>query len=164
MENDEIVVDPDKPFRFWELVGKPHYETLPGETAGEFLARINDPSKWLYGSELRDEMMLRTASTLPRFSNLSRKAFIHYAGSRYNPHTITFMQETELRTLIKWLIEYKVEGRVKGYDRELVDYVLRDFIYKLLEIPFPEDYKPLDREILPEFRSPYHGITESPPN
>ena len=161
---DEFVIKPgiEGTVDFYDLPGI--IKSLPGETPGEYLARINDPTKWLYGSELRDHLFLHSPSMLPRYAHLSRKAFIHYAGSKYNPHTIEFMDELVLRDLIKSMIEYKVQGRCKGYDWEGVNAVLMDMVHQILKIPFPEDYKPLDREVLPEFRSPFHGIELLPPN
>lgn len=161
MEDFEIKPGTEASIQFSDLCKT---ETLPDETPGEFLARINDPSKWLYGSEVRDNMLLRGKTSLARYGHLARKAFIHYLGSRYNPHTVDYMDEIQLRTLISWIIEYKVQGRVQGYDWELIDNLLIKFIHDLMEIQLPDDYKPIDREMLQEFRSPYHGLELLPPN
>ena len=124
----------------------------------DLLTKINEPHKWLYGSELRDRMLLQNPATLSRYGHLARKALFHYAGENYNPHTISIMSEVHIRTLIQWTIEYKVQGRCKGYDWELIDNFFMKVVYGELDLTLPSDFKKIDREVLPEFRSPYHGL------
>jgi len=149
---------------FWDLAGCKKYKRFAHETDLDFLARINDPTKWLYGSELRDEMLLRAESTLPRFAHLSRKAFIHYAGERYNPHEISIDSEITLRFMIKGIIEYKVEGRVKGYDWEYIDNFLMKVVSDILDLNLPFDMKRIHQGPLPEFKSLFHDLENTTPH
>jgi|GEM_PF-2886072 len=161
MEDNQSHIGLDEPVNFYELTGisKPKkHEQLPGETPKEFLARINDPTKWVYGCPVRDKMLLSDPYMLPRFASLSRKAFMHYGGEHYNPHTISMMSELFIRTIIKESIEYKVQGKTKNYDWELLNNLFIKFIRDELNLPMPDGYKMMEREILPEFRSPFHHL------
>jgi hypothetical protein len=160
MDDFEITPGLENGISFWELAGKPQYKQLEGETAGQFLARINDPTKWVYGSELRDRFLLKEPLMLPRFAHLSRKAFMHYGKERYNPNTISTWSELHVRTLIKWTIESKIERHISGYDWEWIDNFFMKVIYGELGLKLPDDYKPINRKILPQFRGPFFEITQ----
>jgi len=162
-QQDTTASVPEESVKFWELAGVSRHETLPGETAGEFLARINDPSQWLYGSALRDELLLRDNVTLPRFGYLARKAFIHYGGEHYNPHTISYEDELFMRCTIGNFIDYKLTGRVM-YDWELIDNVLKQIVSNALRINLPYDQKRIDEGFKAEFRSPYDDLKTDRPN
>jgi hypothetical protein len=149
---------------FYELAGYEQQDNLPEETPEEFLARINDPTKWVYGSASRDKELLHSAELLPRFAHLSRKVFMHYGKEHYNPHTISISSELHVRVLIMWTIQEKIDRNVTGYDWELLDNFFLKVIYGELNLELPDDYKPLDREVLPELRGPFFGITLKPSN
>ena len=162
MKDYEVKPGTDATIKFWELTGVPQYETLSAETAGEFLDRINDPTKWLYGSELRDNFLLHDTNNFCRFGHLARKAFIYYGGENYNPHTISIRSELFMRLLIRDTSEYKVQGKAKDYDWELIDNFLMRVVYDELGLELPLDYKAIDREVLPKFRSIFHGLDFEP--
>ncbi|MFD0750625.1 hypothetical protein ACFQZS_10755 [Mucilaginibacter calamicampi] len=162
--SNTITTYKDESVNFWDLAGEPKRKTLESETAGQFLARINDPSKWLYGSELRDEMFLKWEGSIPRFGHLARKILIHYGGEHYNPHTVPYMTERFIRQLIKNTIELKVQRHIVGYDWELIDNFLKKVVCDELGLDLPSDYKPLNRQVLPELRGPFWPLDLTLPN
>lgn len=127
--------------------------------SNELYRKLNDPSKWIYGCEVRDHV-LSQPENFPFYAHLTRKVFMHYAGERYNPHTIPMIREIHMRHLVKLVIEYKVNGKVKGYDWELLNVYFPAEINALLGLDIPYDKDRLEEGLRPEFKSPFHGLND----
>lgn len=85
-------------------------------------------SKYLYGSEYRDNALLRDNTALPFYAKLARKALIYYSRDHYNPETISIPQEIFIRVVIKEFVTYKISNRIKYYDWQFIDHFLRRII------------------------------------
>ena len=127
----------------------------------ELYKKYNDPSKWFYGSEVRDNILLRDPVSLPRYGHLARKALMYYAGDRYNPHTITMSNELHIRQLIQAFIAQKVLGEIKDYDCEFLNNFFAFAIGNILDIDIPHNSARIDQGIKDELKTPLYYMTET---
>lgn len=146
---------------FSDLIKSPEDKQKEQLEARQFLASINNPAEWLYGSIARDRYLLHNNSSLPRYGHLARKAFVHYAKERYNPHTISITNEIHIRQLIMLTIEAKVFRRIKDYDWDALDNYFAKAIGNILDIDIPYDQARLDQGIREDLKTPLFYAKEA---
>lgn len=110
----------------------------------------------IYGSNDREKLFLNSPNCKRRYAALGRKILTHYAGDKYNPHTIEFYVEHFIRLHIETFIQQKVFYNLKSYDWEYIDNFFKKVVSELMRIDIPFDMQLFERGIEPEF------ITSSP--
>ena len=117
---------------------------------------------YFYGDEWRDYRFLRHPHWLPRFAHLSRKLLMHYAGDRYNPHTILLADEYLVRVHIQDLINYRIHHRTTGYDWDYIDHFFRKFIGDIYGIDLQPDLQRIEQGIQPPYKGYIHEGNATP--
>ena len=115
-------------------------------------------SKWFYGCEYSDQFLFRDPKSLPRFGHLARKTLSHYLGDHYNPHKHALINEPFIRQIIQGFIQYKIDHKTIGYDREFIDNFFKKMIGDLYGVPLEYDQKRIDQGILPPYRGVLHDV------
>lgn len=103
----------------------------------------------IYGSNDREELFLNSPDCKRRYAALGRKILAHYAGDKYNPHTVEFHVERYIRIMIEGFVQAKVLYKHKGYDWEYIDNFFKKVVSFSMEINIPYDQKRLDAGINP---------------
>ncbi|MEO7881292.1 hypothetical protein [Mucilaginibacter sp.] len=115
-------------------------------------------SKWFYGCQYSDQFLFHEPKSLPRFGHLARKALMHYLGDHYNPHKDATIHEPFIRLLIQGFIEYRIQHKTIGHDRDYIDNFLKKVIGDLYRVPLEYDQRRIDQGILPPYRGILHDV------
>ena len=118
-------------------------KTLPKKSYNDYF--LADAAKYFYGDPFSDQYLLHDPRSLPRYGHLVRKAMMHYARDRYNPHEHGLMHEPFLRGMFKEIIERKILHRLPDHDWAWIDNSLKRYIGGCLHLDLPYDQAVIDR-------------------
>lgn len=99
----------------------------------------------IYGSNDRERLFLETPKCRRRYAALARKVLSHYAGNKYNPHTVEYHVEDFIRQHIAGFVEQKVFFKLKDYDWEYIDNFFKRVVSELMGIDIPYDVELFER-------------------
>lgn len=137
------------------------YELSIADTVRDADGRLSS-ANYFYGSQARDDYLLRDPESLPRFGHLARKALMHYAREHYNPHTITVTQEPFMRDLIKGLIDYKIRYKRPCYDWEWIDHFFKKVVSEHYNLGLDVDEARIDKGFAPPYKAPFFDLVTMP--